>query len=70
MRKPWCGGRDVRADTVPLSTGEVDAALSKLTLRGLPHVGSMIAGSASAQTHEWDRWQQGVFRTAVERAEA
>jgi hypothetical protein len=57
--------RDVKAETVPLTSDEVRATLSKLSLRGLPHVGSLIAGSASAQAHEWERWQQGVFTHEV-----
>jgi hypothetical protein len=57
--------RDLQAETIPLTSGEIQAALTKVTLRGLRHVGSMIASSASAQAHEWERWQQGVFTHEV-----
>jgi hypothetical protein len=57
--------RDAQAAVIPLTTDDVQTALSKVTLRGLPRAGSIIAGSASTQTHEWDRWQQGVFTHEV-----
>lgn len=57
--------RDVQAETVPLAADEVRATLSRLTLQGLPNVGAMVASSASAQAHEWDTWQHGVFTHEV-----
>lgn len=57
--------RDVQAGTAPITESERHTTLSKLTLQGMPQVGAMIASSASAQAHEWDAWQHGVFTHEV-----
>ena len=57
--------RDAQAETVLLDASEVHSALTRVTLQGLPNVGALIASSASAQAHEWDTWQQGVFTHEV-----
>ncbi len=57
--------RDLQGEVVTLGKEEVAAQLARATLRGLPHVGALVASSASTQTHEWDRWQHGVFTHEV-----
>jgi hypothetical protein len=57
--------RDVQADTVVLSPDEIDAQWARTTLDGLANVGALVASSASAQSHEWDNWQHGVFTHEV-----
>jgi hypothetical protein len=57
--------RDAQAEIVALAADEVRANVSRVTLRGLPNVGALIATSASAQAQEWDGWQQGVFSHQV-----
>lgn len=57
--------RDVQAEAVTLSPAEVLSSVSRLTLLGMPTVGAMVASTASSQSHEWDRWQQGVFTHEV-----
>jgi hypothetical protein len=57
--------RDAQAETVKLDASEIHSTLARVTLQGLPHVGALIAASASAQAHEWDAWQQGVFTHEV-----
>lgn len=57
--------RDVQAETTVLSPDELHAQWARATLDGLAHVGALIASSASAQSHEWDTWQHGVFAHEV-----
>ena len=57
--------RDVDAAGAAPSSSEIVAHLSQTTLARYPHVGVVIAGNSSAQTHEWEVYQSGVFTHEV-----
>jgi hypothetical protein len=53
--------RDASAAAVDVSAGELARWVGNETLARFPNVGAVIASSAAQQTHEWDRYQGGVF---------
>jgi hypothetical protein len=57
--------RDVQAAVVDAPAAEAADYLSQKTLARFPHVGAIIASTTSAQAHEWDAYQRGVFTHEV-----
>jgi hypothetical protein len=57
--------RDARAESSTLSDAEREAYETRATLRRFPNVGAVIATSSSAQAHEWDVYQRGIFSYQV-----
>jgi hypothetical protein len=53
--------RDVQLNVVTPTKQEIDHVIARTTLAQFPHVGAILAASASGQTHEWDLYRQGVF---------
>ncbi|HEX6277092.1 MAG TPA: caspase family protein, partial [Polyangiaceae bacterium] len=53
--------RDVNATLETLAESERQAYVDAATLERFPHVGAVLASSASAQSFEWDAYRGGVF---------
>jgi hypothetical protein len=53
--------RDRQAEIVTATPREVGAYLEKETMARFPHVGAVVASTAGAQAHEWDRYGSGIF---------
>src|SRR5262249_10521868 len=53
--------RDLSAEVVTLDEHDVRAYAARATLDRFPNVGAIIAASSTAQAHEWDLYQRGVF---------
>ncbi len=53
--------RDSSAAVVDVSEADAQRLLAYDTLARFPNVGALVATSAAEQTHEWDRYQGGVF---------
>jgi hypothetical protein len=53
--------RDANAKTVDLTADDVRRLAARTTLDRFPHVGAIVAASSTAQAHEWDRYERGVF---------
>jgi hypothetical protein len=53
--------RDVQLNVVTPSKQEAEHVIARTTLAQFPHVGAILAASASGQTHEWDLYRQGIF---------
>ena len=53
--------RDRQAEVVPLTARDAGAYLEKETMARFPHVGAIVASTASAQAHEWDGYGSGIF---------
>ncbi|HEY3500209.1 MAG TPA: caspase family protein [Polyangiaceae bacterium] len=53
--------RDLDATLEPLTPAEVATYVAQSTLDRFPHVGAILASSASAQSFEWDVYRGGVF---------
>jgi hypothetical protein len=53
--------RDLQAVLVPLSPSEVADYLSRNTLQGYPQVGVALASNLGSVSHEWDKYQLGIF---------
>lgn len=53
--------RDAQAPVVEVSEADARTYAAKSTLARFPHVGAVIATTSSAQAHEWDVYQRGVF---------
>jgi hypothetical protein len=57
--------RDAQAAVVDAAPADVAGYLSERTLARFPHVGAVVASTSSAQAHEWDVYQRGVFTHEV-----
>jgi uncharacterized caspase-like protein len=57
--------RDAQAAVVDAAPADVASYLSEKTLARFPHVGAIVASTSSAQAHEWDVYQRGVFTHEV-----
>jgi hypothetical protein len=57
--------RDASASAVDVSADEARRWVEKETLARFPNVGAILATSPEQQTHEWDRYQAGVFSHEV-----
>lgn len=53
--------RDLTAQVVDVSAADRLAEAARNTLSRFPHVGTVIASTADAESHEWDRYGSGVF---------
>jgi hypothetical protein len=53
--------RDAEAREVTIGSQEANAVLLRATLARFPNVGTIVAASTSAQSHEWDLLAHGVF---------
>jgi hypothetical protein len=53
--------RDVDARTEIMPAVERERYLDSMTLARFPHVGAILASSASARSYEWDVYRSGVF---------
>jgi hypothetical protein len=53
--------RDLTAQVVDVSAADRLADAARNTLARFPHVGAVIASTADAESHEWDRYGSGVF---------
>jgi hypothetical protein len=53
--------RDVNATLETLAESERQAYVDAATLERFPHVGAVLASSATAQSFEWDAYRGGVF---------
>jgi len=53
--------RDVIAATVATTAADTEAFLSQRTLRAYPHVGAVLAASATKRAHEWDALRGGIL---------
>ncbi len=57
--------RDASAAAVDVSADEAQRWVERETLARFPNVGAVLATSPEQQTHEWDRYQAGVFSHEV-----
>jgi hypothetical protein len=57
--------RDAQAETVAVTPADAAAYASRTTLARFPSVGAIIATTTTAQSHEWDVYQRGVFSYQV-----
>jgi hypothetical protein len=57
--------RDAEAEVEALAPGEQEAYLRAATLARFPHVGSLLASSAGAESFEWEAYRGGVFAHEV-----
>lgn len=57
--------RDLEAKVVDASDGDLARLVEATTLERFPHVGAVLAASATGETHEWDAYRQGVFTHQV-----
>lgn len=53
--------RDANATMETLEEAERESYVDAATLDRFPHVGAVLASSASAQSYEWDAYRGGVF---------
>ena len=53
--------RDVEATLEPLDQAAVARYVEESTLAKFPHVGAILASTASTQSFEWDTYRSGVF---------
>jgi Caspase domain len=53
--------RDLTAQVVDVSAAERLAEAARSTLARFPHVGTVIASTADAESHEWDLYGSGIF---------
>jgi len=53
--------RDVYANVEPMDEPEHQRRVQAATLARFPHVGAILASSATAQSFEWDAYRGGVF---------
>jgi hypothetical protein len=53
--------RDLEAQVVDVSAAERLAEAARTTLARFPHVGTVIASTADAESHEWDLYGSGIF---------
>lgn len=57
--------RDLTAHTIDTPADDLAGYLGRRTLAAFPHVGAVVASTASGETHEWDRYHGGVFTHEV-----
>jgi hypothetical protein len=53
--------RDTDGQVVDIASSDAERLLSRPTLAHYPQVGTIIAATSSAQTHEWDLIRHGIF---------
>ena len=53
--------RDARAEPVDLAQAQIDRYLRQRSLERFPQVGAILASTSSAQAHEWDVYEGGIF---------
>jgi hypothetical protein len=53
--------RDTEATVVDVPNGEAERLAGRPMLARYPHVGTIVAATSSAQTHEWDLIGHGIF---------
>jgi caspase domain-containing protein len=53
--------RDTSAAVVDVTESDARRLVASETLARFPNVGALVATSAGEETHEWDRYQGGVF---------
>jgi hypothetical protein len=57
--------RDQQAALVEVTEADRAASQARSTLARFPHVGAVLASSASAEAHEWEAFRGGVFTHEV-----
>lgn len=55
------GSRDVSATLEPLQQTDIATYLQHSSLAAFPHVGVILASTASTQSFEWDAYRGGIF---------
>jgi len=53
--------RDLQATVTEATADEITDHLARTTLAAFPRAGALIATTSSAEAHEWDAYQGGVF---------
>jgi uncharacterized caspase-like protein len=57
--------RDLQAQAVDVAPADVASYLHQKTIDRFPNVGVIVASTSSAQAHEWDAYQSGIFTHEV-----
>lgn len=57
--------RDLQAQRVDVGPAEIASYLQQKTLERFPNVGVVVATTSTAQAHEWDAYQGGIFTHQV-----